>query len=433
MFFGMASKSASKVVLPPHPATPVHSLDAIDICGPWPPGHGAGSRWDPVYERKTGWMWAWGSRRKAEMIKAMRLRTGRSRDLRVSVDEARRRVLRDPEAILALGALNQWVCLTSQQISAVVGWPIDRVATVRPWRKEARVLRLLWTAGLVEVGELAGTGAMGPRAWRLLPDEGFDERLGVDARFTVHGGLGWTVGPVGEDHSIVAAEVGLRLAEVGTVEAVVGEPLSAHRLLLPSSETAKTPATFDLTVYGTSGLILAVEVTRTRARKDIRRKAARIVKSLTSMPPGEASRVAVCFLDAVTPGDPHGSAMTTLCEEVESALRAEPSSIDYGLRDRIFMARWSDWFPGPGTANLGWWELPAYKAGMDGFEPVMASSVTWDGFAPDRRHDEAVAATRFLGGTPAVLRANLIEEHGNVDLEALYLAHTGLDALLRRS
>ncbi len=434
MFVDMVSRrSRPRVSLPPQPESEVVPLDDRKAFEPCVPGHGAGSRWDPIYDRHRDWVWWWDCRRRAEARQAKGERTGRSQDLRRSVDKARQLVREDPDAILALGAINQWVTITSQQAGAFVGWPVEPHRGRPQWRREPRVLRLLWEAGLVEVGQLDGyTSAGTPRAWRLLPDDGFADTLSVDARYTVHANLGWKLGPVGPSHSIVAAELGLRLAQSGYIDTVVGEPLSAHRLLLPSPATKHSPAACDLTMYGPWGKKVAVEVTCSRSRKDVARKVDRLVRSLIAMRGSEGSSVAVCILDAILPGDRHGSAVRMIYEEVHRALRSEPAGVYHELSERMFIARWTDWFPAPGTAIQDWRLLPAYKTGPDGPTTVDALAHAWVRLEPESGHADAVAATRFLGGTPAHVRSRLIEQHGDLDLEALYLRHSGLDVLLHR-
>lgn len=393
---------------------------------PIPEQFQAARRWDPFWRPDATWgrQWVFDDRRAAQARYERAGRSGRSRELRVPVSEARARVLQDPRCLWALGAVMQWGHLTSEQVAAFAGF--DPPPLGAPWRQEPRELRALWSARLVAVGELSDDGPYAPRVWRVLADDGFSDELSVEGRYAVHGGQGWSMAPAGVDHALVSAEHGLRMAEAGNVQAVLGETMSTHTQLFGT----KTPASCDLAVIEQqTGARIAFEVTRSRSRADVRRKLARLTKSMMTGEQG-TSPVAVCFLAATTPKSPRGSVASTIRDEIAEAVRTTLGAAHHQLRERIFTVTWEALYPRPGFFDDRGVELLARRYGESRCWRT-ASMLDAPLAVPDPVEVErAIAATRVLGGTPCWIRDALIAQHGRPDAEALYRSAAGLEDLL---
>jgi len=131
-----------------------------------------------------------------------------------------------------MAAIGLWRTLTAEQIAAIVGVP----ALV----KSAADLRTAWSAGLVEEGRFAlavGDGRYRKNrntVYRPVNSPAFTRfaaALPYNEWLSVTSGRPWRSGSDLDRHNLLAAELGLRVAEFAEVGTVFGETLSGFDLL----------------------------------------------------------------------------------------------------------------------------------------------------------------------------------------------------------
>ena len=333
--------------------------------------HRATSRLDPFWHGMVDWTHSasWESRELAGRLADAGLRHLSNREARADPVRARRLVGNERDALESLGAIAMWRTLTADQVAAFAGWVPPELESRGPdaltrWRDTPRWLRNLWAAGLVEIGTINAKRPGLPYLFRPIrsPEvEHWVDQLPRAERLALTAGQPWTEGPrYAERHNLIAAEMGLRLAEFCEVGTVLGEAVGGHHLLDVTGQRDKTGSdAADLVVVRPDGLRIAVEMTM--GRSGLERKVARTVDLLCETDFEESGTV-VLFVEATSP---YTSMPTTvwnrLRKVISEAVAARPDGPARRLGERIAVARWSWWFPEAGFVHPSFVSLACHR------------------------------------------------------------------------
>lgn len=334
----------------------------------------AGDRTDPFYEIP----WTIGGRA-AWLCEDDRSTWLRRRGVDLSQQEAMNRILGSgrrrnpygfPVHLAALGVLHSWHTCTSEQLAAFVG--DERLAGTN-----AGPLTMGVAAGLHDIGLLPGVDSdsvpgLAPISVHQLNDDvrrrgACLDKLAWMQWLAVTGGQGLGVGPRTDRHNILAAELGLRVAELTAVSAVLGERFSRHHQL--ASERARLSArsgarAADLTAVRSDGLRIVFEVTSNTSR-GFRSKVRASVRLVGDSPLDEWGP-AVIFVLAVPPrGERWQKRRRRLRKVVERelhmAVRDVPGTSFDRTAARIAVVDWTEWFPAPRIGSSAFRRLMAHR------------------------------------------------------------------------
>ncbi|MWV32478.1 hypothetical protein [Rathayibacter iranicus] len=265
-----------------------------------------------------------------------------------------------------LGALDAWRTLTAEQLAALTGE--HALASGRH-----RSISDLFAARLLEIGiyhDALRAGAKFNRGTLLRPAkpsaavERFEQALTYPEWVSVTGGTGFEFSRQYDRHNVLAAELGLRVAEFCRVAAVLGEKLSAvndlaYRGWGVPPRHVQSQQTADMTIVRADGLRIAVELTAS-ANGSMEQKMAKWAAVLADRSTADSGLV-VLFVIAGRP-EMTGKA-TSLARNLRTHL-ARAARIFPGRRDdltasRMFIVSWSDWFPAGHNATRGFVNLRA--------------------------------------------------------------------------
>ncbi len=266
-----------------------------------------------------------------------------------------------------LAAIGLWRTLTAEQIAAIVGAPA--------LAKSPADLRTAWSAGLVEEGRFVSAMAGGRdrkgrgAVYRPVNSPAFTrfaEALPYNEWLSVTAGRPWRSGSDLDRHNLLAAELGLRVAEFAEVGTVFGETLSGFDLLsahpgAPGGVVGLRGgrhADADLTCVRTDGMRIAVELTASTG-PNFTRKVERWAQLLMDTDPDD-NGLTVVFVEAANPDRiSHTNEWNTIRTTVASAAYSIPGSMRRRVPERMAVARWCDWFPAPLAATRGFRVLAA--------------------------------------------------------------------------
>ncbi|MCZ4326727.1 hypothetical protein [Brachybacterium paraconglomeratum] len=258
------------------------------------------------------------------------------------------------ERLAMLGALDQWRTATVEQIASMVGIAPRTVL-------HSRVAGALLGSGLADYGipvaELA-------RSRRLRVPHLPVFRPGLTKQFeklvrpqvsyaelvAVTGGREFSASRQFDRHNILSTELGLRAAEfLPGVAAVIGEKLSRADLIFPG--LAASQAGGDLTIVRDDGLRIVVELTASVSDR-FRDKVDRWARLLQRYDL-DSSGVVVLFVEAAKPDESARSAsvLAQITKQVSRAASSHPGAEGRSAADRMFVASWSQLFPGPHMAS----------------------------------------------------------------------------------
>lgn len=398
--------------------------------------HRATSRLDPFWHGMADWTHSasWESRELAGRLADAGLCHLSNRDARLDPEGARTRAAREPVALESLGAVAMWRTLTADQVAAFAGWVPPELDAGGPsalgrWRDTPRWLRNLWAAGLVERGTINSKRPGLPYLYRPIrsPEvEHWVAQLPLADRLALTAGQPWTEGPrYAERHNLIAAEMGLRLAEFCEIGTVLGEAVGGHHLLDVTGQRDKTGSdAADLVIVRPDGLRVAVEMTM--GRSGLERKVARTIDLLCETDFDESGTM-VLFVEAASP---YSTMQTTVWNRlrrvISEQVAARPDGPARRLAERIAVARWSWWFPGPGLVHPSFVSLACHR-------PTGTAAGRWRradlldvidvGFSPaDDGPLDVLANAACVAGVPHWLRTGT----GTLDVTGFALEHIGL-------
>lgn len=257
------------------------------------------------------------------------------------------------ETLAIVGALTVWQNMSAEQLAAVTG--VHRVATGR-----SALMTDLFHLGFVEVGvhtdalrrtdrsarsnlyRLTRTGAI---ERTLYPLTSYAERLKVTA--------GVEEGAIGagmhDRHGVVATELGLRIAETGSVAAMLGEHLGRVQDLISGGWHPSFDA--DAVAIRGDGLRIAIELTASTS--NVPAKLARWARLLAAKPLRESGLI-VLFVTAENPNIDSSVSRNVrkrTFDAVRLAVRNTPGFPGNRTAERIGVIDWRDWYPSPGRVS----------------------------------------------------------------------------------
>lgn len=376
------------------------------------PGVWAGERFDVFYDG----LWEGGSnavwlnrelaarQEQAGFAKLPKVMAMARRDASASMWSGRFRA----ERLRMLAALDSWRTLTCEQAAAFAGAP--GLLDVR-----SMIPRSMWNLDLVDVGQFRGLTGRGftRRGWLFRPARGdaFDTEVMPNLTWpewmSVTAGMPFNVGGQFDRHNVLAAELGLRLAEFADIGTVLGEKLSRAELLCSHMPTTLLPKgegkAADLTVVRPDGLRIAVEVTANTS-PTFTSKVERWAALLDSAPIAESGLVVLFVVCA--PGDldgdesgpeavSHRTLRNVVARRIAHAVRDYPGQVGDRVADRMFLASWQEWFPARGRLGADFLTLRALS-------PSGPVGDLWQ-----EKHLLGESAVSFRSRNPEVLQAVL--------------------------
>lgn len=330
-------------------------------------------------------------------------------DQRWNVPEATRRILKGSalreRRLAVLGTIGMWRTITDQQLRAFVG--------VKPEPYGRDDMALLFMAGLVSKGQfLLPHGASAPSLWRAEDGkdaQAFLDRLWYHEWLAVTAGQPWRQGPQHDRHNLLAVELCLRIAEMCSVQSVVGESVAGLRLLTPASPQ-KSQAAADGVVVRHDGLRIAIELT-TGARGSFERKPQRWLRAFGDSDFNSGGTI-VLFVEATKPTDRSSRAALErrkMRELIQMALAEIPGARARGLRERIGIIGWQEWFPENEKYDRSFLGLRVWRPtgfGDDVWQPADLLDVRAVPFTPPNpaSYQEQAKYLSWLAGAPHWMR-----------------------------
>jgi hypothetical protein len=321
-------------------------------------GFDASNRLDPYWGEvwDTGSSSNWVSATQAR--KQVALGLGRlPKALAVDSDLATQRVLsaQNWNSRLALmGSLFSFRTMTSEQAAAFTG---DKNLAY-PTKASGAAM---FASGLVDLGTfkngvvnttLRGRQAIYRPAQSNIFDNSIKDELTWAEWLSVTGGQKW-VAPTGFDrHNILGTELALRLAEYTDIGTVLGERFATVDQLAGSgigyAPMVGDQKAADLAAVRDDGMMVAIEMTASTSTY-FNDKVARWAKLLSERP-FTSSGLMVIFVIIEHP-DRIDSVRADTYQAIAAACREYPGSVRDRVAERIGVATWREWFPGPGLVH----------------------------------------------------------------------------------
>lgn len=249
-------------------------------------------------------------------------------------------------------ALCSWRVLTTQQICALTSIDDGGVS---------RTLRAMMGAGLLERTQMVAryeVSTTPPMLWRLRITSPEWRRWldSLPARQQTAITMGLEGGGAGHDrHDVLAAEVGLRWAEITPrLQAVLGERAAAAAQLVPDHPPVKNRG--DAVLVRDDGLRIVIEITTQPAQPAARQKMVRWGRILGERGGHHHTGIVVVFLAAAAHDHTakHGASLAVIRRSLDWAManldsdgRPVSAATATAARRSVMVAHWQDWFPAP--------------------------------------------------------------------------------------
>lgn len=335
------------------------------------PGFGPGERvcpyWGMVWPNQDGgpviaWRSLHSERAMADAGIHVMSRAGGRRHTRTQ-DEAIALLNKRRSRLIALGTINLWRTVSGEQLAAMNG----RSGLASP---TSDVIGLLFDAGLIQRGRFHYAGRAldtMPEIFRPNPQAGkinlrqflrFKDWLGV----TFGGPL--MSGHQYDRHNLLTTEFALRAAEICPLRSVLGESLATWPRLFESSLRPNPNRSSDALFVRDDGLKIAIEMTATVTTATVTK-----IDQLAELLARDVSRsVVFLFIIAPQPGSDHELEVgRRLRQAIKKSSHSSRSRILAEVEKRMVIARWVDFFPGPGLVTRDFIPLRAkrYSAAED--------------------------------------------------------------------
>lgn len=332
--------------------------------------------------------------------------------------------IEDPAALDLLAACLAWGTVTVEQALAITGhhdlspvacgvaakWSDD--GHPAPWASMPRSVRRLFGAGLIERGRPLHHGASMPVAIRPLQGRALKAlRRQLDPER-----LAWVldrrtprIPATGDRQSLLATELGLKLAEGAEIAAVLGPRAAGFHELNIEAGTKDSRRSADLVVVLHNGMRIAIEVTDSPDPIALRERVEAWV-NLLEKHPHSALGLKVIFVDAADPVRRWPEEVwNPLTRLVGLELADRPHAVAMGVSERILVTRWQQWMPRSGEPTLdlqqmlclrwskGQWRRSYLGRDLDTFQPRHPQ--LFGLFAADAKESAACPAVlrRFAG------------------------------------
>lgn len=309
------------------------------------------------------------------------------------------------DTLRMLSAVNMWRTLTVPQMAAMVGatrwartgWPTSVARAHGAGLLQAGVLTSLVRADLPTLLRVDPDGDPGALMDRLT----FTEWLGVTS------GRLWRGSNTPDRHNIMVTEMGLRIAQMCPGAGVVlGEMVGNHDLLLGVEDKKLARRRADSVVIRKDGLRIALEATASD------RFAPKMENWVDFLVADKTKSTVVVFVEMVRPGYSSEATYQAIFKGMARAVSSSMSAVAAQVLDRMFLVRWSDWFPAAGMVTPDFATLPATRYAGDGTGSNAAwqrvdlldpSSVPLSPAATPADLMTALSNARLLTGAPKVL------------------------------
>lgn len=316
-----------------------------------------------------------------------------------------------------LGAVNMWRTLTVPQMAAMVGF--SKWASSRWPTPVARA----YGAGLLQAGVLASLVRDDlPTLLRVDPDgdaRPLLDRLGFTEWLGVTSGQLWRGTSTPDRHNIMVAELALRVAQMCPGAGVVlGEMVGNHDLLLGVQDRRLARRRADSVIVRKDGLKIAVEAT---ASDRFEPKMENWVDFLVA---DKSKSTVVVFVEMVRPGYSSEATYQAIFRGMARAVSSSMAAVAAQVLDRMFLVRWSDWFPGPGMVTPDFATLPATRYAGEGIGGATAwkrvdlldpASLQFRPGATPADPMTVLSNSRLLLGAPKVLTEKIRAPRPDVD------------------
>jgi hypothetical protein len=352
------------------PAVPFSELVNEDFITP---GYGPGDRvdvfWSTVWPNSEGGpAIAWRSTHSEQaMVDAgirVASRPGGRRHTRTQ-DEAITLLNRRRSRLITLGTINLWRTMTGQQLVAITGQPgVDSTVSDET--------ALLFDAGLIQRGRFHYAGRSldeFPEVFR--PDPHANK---VDLSHLRHGDwLGTTLGGSFisghqyDRHNVLTAELSLRAGEICPLRSVLGETVATWPKLFGSTLQPNPHRSADAVWVRDDGLKIAIEMTATVTVATIKK-----IEQLADLLARDTTKsVVFLFVVAAHPKDGRTSDVTNkLRQAIKKSSHSSRTRILAEVKNRMVIAKWDVWFPGPGLVTRDFIRLRAQRYDSVGDEWV---------------------------------------------------------------
>lgn len=269
---------------------------------------------------------------------------------------------RSASAQRALAAIGCWRTLTVQQLATITAEPL--FAT----NNRAEVYTNLLASSLVSEGVTKSFGHTDiPRLVRPFSGPGAhvealtDLLDDTDAVRLTHG-QPWRAGSMHDRHNMLGAELLLRIGEYTSAKLVAGEQLASISALTGNDVNRSGDGLFVLP----GGGVVVVEMTATTSSNF----AAKVDHWTTALARNRS--LAVLWFDIAHPDQSASATSKSIRKEVRRST-SQMDAVLAGVRDRMLLASWRDWFPGAGQASPNFIALRALRpptGGGDEWESV---------------------------------------------------------------
>lgn len=345
----------------PPPAVPFSELVNEDFITPhYGPGDRVDPFWSTVWPNSEGGpVIAWRSiHSEREMVDAgirVASRPGGRRHTRTQ-DEAIALLNRRRSRLITLGAINLWRTINGQQLVAITGQPgVDSTVSDET--------ALLFDAGLIQRGRFHYAGRAldeFPEIFRPSPQA--DK---VDLRHLRYGDwLGTTLGgsPIRghqyDRHNILASELSLRAGEICPLRSVLGEAVATWPKLFGSALQPNPHRSADAVFVRDDGLKIAVELTAAVTPATVKK-----IEQLADLLARDTTKsIVVLFVVAAQPKEGRTSDVTNrLRQAIKKSSHSSRTRILAEVKNRMVVAKWTDFFPAPGLVTRDFIRLRAQR------------------------------------------------------------------------
>lgn len=307
----------------------------------------ASTRHDPYWEH----MWpsssgglgtSWWSRQSVEHAQSTDVTA--KFDIQRSIEDAQALVLSEHRRLNLniLAAIVQWRTVTAEQLSTITG---------RRGLKDrySEPLNLLWEAGLIQKGQLIGGYKM-PSLWRpnfraqlkrWFRQLDYNEWVGLST------GDRLAFGSQFDRHNILSTEIGLRIGEYhDNIVAVFGEgECLLSKIFGKDPKTVSSTKTADVVAVRSDGLRIVIEVTASLSPHF----ADKVDSWAQLLADDVTESTVVLFVDVAQPGDT--KVPKNLRKGVAASARGSMGAQLSKVYQRMFIASWNSWFPGPNEVD----------------------------------------------------------------------------------
>lgn len=259
--------------------------------------------------------------------------------------------------LITLGTVNLWRTISTEQLVAMSGRP--GIGSAR-----SEEIGILFDAGLLQRGRFSYNKRSLNQAPEIFRPN--TQAYKVDLRSSLSYGdwLGTTLGgqPIKghqyDRHNILTTELSLRAAEMCPLRSVLGEAVATWPRLFGPELHPNPHRSADAVFVREDGLKIAVELTATVTPATVKK-----IEQLAELLARDKSKsLVVLFVVAAHPKDGRmGDVTGRLRQAIKKSSHLSMSRILAEVENRMLVANWESWFPGPGLVSRDFIPLSAQR------------------------------------------------------------------------